>query len=139
MAKVSQIFVNLPVENLQRSIDFFTTLDFEFNPDFTDDTATCMIIGENMYAMLLVKPRFKEFIPTTEVSDAQSSTEVLVALQLDSREAVDEIVKKAVDAGGSTFREPEDHGFMYGHAFADPDGHRWEPFWMNPDAIPETA
>lgn len=138
MAKVNQIFVNLPVENLDRSVKFFKALGFEFNPAFTDETATCMIIGENMYAMLLVKSRFKDFIPTTEISDAQSTTEVLTALQLDSREAVDEIVSQAVAAGGSSFRPPEDHGFMYGHAFADPDGHKWEPFWMNPEAMPPT-
>jgi predicted lactoylglutathione lyase len=136
MTKVSQIFVNLPVENLNRSVAFFTELGFKFNPDFTDETATCMIIGENMYAMLLVRDRFKDFIPTTEISDAQTTTEVLTALQLESRAAVDEVVAKAVAAGGEIFRDPEDHGFMYGHAFADPDGHKWELFWMNPEGMP---
>ncbi|MGW8369272.1 MAG: VOC family protein [Gammaproteobacteria bacterium] len=139
MEKVSRIFVNLPVESLQRSIDFFTALGFEFDRQFTDDTATCMIIGENMYAMLLVRPRFKDFIATTEISDSRSSNEVLVALQLDSREAVDSIVSKAVHAGGNSYRPPEDHGFMYGHAFSDPDGHKWEPFWMDPEALPHAG
>ena len=121
----SQIFVNLPVADLEASIAFFTRLGFTFNPKFTDDTATFMIIGDNIFTMLLTRERFAEFTPLP-VSDAHAVTEVLVALALESREAVDAMVCKAVAAGGSTYNEPQDHGFMYGHGFQDLDGHIWE-------------
>ena len=129
-----QIFVNLPVKDLQHSIDFFTSLGFSFNPDFTDETATCMIVADNIFVMLLTEKRFKDFIPTTDISDAHKKTEVLLALSMESREEVDALVQKAVTGGGKTFRNPNDHGFMYEHAFADLDGHKWEAFWMNPEA-----
>lgn len=128
------IYVNLPVQDLRRAIDFFTQLGFAFNPQFTDDTATCMIIGENMCAMLLTADRFRGFAPNP-VGDAHKATEVLVALSLSNRAQVDELVRRAVAAGGRTFRAPEDHGFMYGHAFQDPDGHVWELFHMDMDAF----
>lgn len=120
-----QIFVNLPVADLQASIAFFTRLGFHFNPEYTDDTATCMIIGDNIFAMLLTRERFAEFTPLP-VSDAHAATEVLVALALESRGAVDTMVSEAVAAGGSTYNDPQDHGFMYGHGFQDLDGHIWE-------------
>ncbi|HEX5651651.1 MAG TPA: VOC family protein [Chitinophagaceae bacterium] len=132
----TKIFVNLPVRNLQRSIEFFTKLGFTFNPQFTDDKATCMIIGENIFAMLLVEERFKDFT-RKPISDASKTTEVLIALDAESREKVDEIVKKAVEAGGSIYAEPQDHGWMYGHSFADPDGHQWEILYMDESAIPQ--
>lgn len=134
MAK--KIFVNLPVKDLKRSIDFFTHLGFTFNPQFTDEQATCMIIGENIYAMLLVEERFSDFT-NKKISDAKSTTEVLIALDAESREDVDDMIRKAKEAGGSIYRQPEDHGWMYGHSFADPDGHQWEILYMDETALPQ--
>ena len=132
---VKQIFVNLPVADLKKSVVFFTALGFTFDPNFTNDDATCMIIGENMFAMLLVNSAFKTFTPKA-ICDAKNNTEVLVALALENRAAVDEMVCQAVIAGGSTYKEPRDHGFMYAHEFQDLDGHIWEPFYMEPNAKP---
>ncbi len=131
---VTNIFVNLPVKNLAKSIEFFTKLGFTFNPQFTDDSATCMIIGSNMFAMLLNEERFQGFAPKP-ISDAKKTTEVLLALSLESREEVAEMVKKAVAAGGSTYAEPQDHGFMIQHGFEDLDGHIWEVFFMDPSHV----
>jgi predicted lactoylglutathione lyase len=130
----TKIFVNLPVSNLKKSIEFFTKLGFTFNPQFTDETATCMIIGEDIFVMLLTKEKFKTFTPK-EIVDATKGTEVLVALSFESRERVDELVRQAVAAGGTTYNEPQDHGFMYSHGFQDLDGHIWEIFYMDPSAI----
>lgn len=127
---VSQIFVNLPVKELQRSVAFFTALGFTFNPRFTDDNATCMIVGENMFVMLLVERYFATFTKKP-VADAKQKTEVLVALALENREAVDAMLDKALAAGGSEALPAQDHGFMYQRSFADPDGHQWEPFHMS--------
>lgn len=129
----TQIFVNLPVGNLPKSIEFFTRLGFSFNPRFTDDTATCMIVDDNIFVMLLTEAKFKVFTPKP-ICDAKNSTEVLLALSRDSRAAVDDIVRKAVAAGGSTYNEPQDHGFMYAHGFQDLDGHIWEFMYMAADA-----
>jgi uncharacterized protein len=129
-----QIFVNLPVKDLNKSIEFFTKLGFTFNQQFTDENATCMIVGENIFAMLLVEEYFKTFTPK-EICDTSKSAEVLVALSFESRAEVDEIVGKAITAGGSTYKEPQDHGFMYQHGFQDLDGHIWEIFFMEPSAI----
>lgn len=126
-----QIFVNLPVKDLNKTIDFFTKLGFGFNPKFTDENATCMIIGENIFAMLLVEKFFKTFIPKKEISDPKKHTEVLVALSFERRAKVDEIIKKAVAAGGKEYRCTQDSGWMYGRAFEDPDGHIWEIFHMD--------
>jgi len=134
----TKIFVNLPVKNLQKSIDFFTRLGFSFNPQFTDETATCMIVSDDIFVMLLTHEKFKTFTPK-EICDSSTSTEVLVALSSEGRENVDETVRKAVAAGGSTYNEPQDHGFMYGHGFQDPDGHIWEVIYMEPTAIKQTA
>jgi predicted lactoylglutathione lyase len=132
----TKIFVNLPVKDLNKSIEFFTKLGFSFNPKFTDDKTTCMIIGENIFAMLLVEERFKDFNKKT-ISDAKKNTEVLIALDAESREKVDDIVKKAAEAGGSIYTEPQDHGWMYGHSFADLDGHQWEILYMDETAMPQ--
>ncbi|MDM4772878.1 VOC family protein [Solimonas sp. SE-A11] len=129
----TQIFVNLPVRDLPASVDFFKQLGFGFNNQFTDDTAACMVIGDNIYAMLLTEAKFQTFTPKP-ICDARKSTEVLVCLSRDSREAVDEMVKKAVSAGGSTYRPSQDHGFMYQHGFQDLDGHIWELIHMSPEA-----
>ena len=130
----TKIFVNLPVKNLTRSVEFFTKLGFTFNPQFTDETATCMIVAEDIFVMLLTEDKFKTFTPK-EICDATTSTEVLVALSAESREHVDAMVRTAVGAGGTTYNEPQDHGFMYGHGFQDLDGHIWEIFYMEPSAI----
>ena len=124
-----QIFVNLPVAKLQASIAFFTRLGFRFDPQFTDDTATCMIIDDNIFAMLLARDKFAGFTPLP-VSDARAATEVLIAVSLESREAVDAMVREAVAAGGSTYNDPQDYEFMYSHGFQDLDGHIWEPLYL---------
>jgi predicted lactoylglutathione lyase len=126
-----QIFVNLPVNDLSRSIEFFTKLGYKFNAQYTDETATCMIVSESIFVMLLTEAKFKTFTPKA-VSDARQSTEVLVCLTCASREGVDELVRKAIAAGGSTYAEAKDYGFMYQHGFQDLDGHLWELVWMNP-------
>ncbi|MCG8693695.1 MAG: VOC family protein [Minwuiales bacterium] len=130
----TKVFINLPVEDLGRSRAFFERLGFSFDDTFCDDTALAMTISEACFAMLLTREKFATFTPKP-VADAHKSSEVLNALQLESRAAVDRIVATALANGGTAVREPEDHGFMYGHAFADPDGHIWEPFWMNPEAM----
>lgn len=135
MAK--QIFVNLPVKDLNKRIKFFTKLGFKFNPRFTDENSTCMIIGENIFAMLLVEKFFKGFIPGKEITDTSKSKEVLLGITAESREEVDEMIDKAVAVGGKEYREPADHGWMYGRAFQDFDGHIWEVFYMDESQMPE--
>lgn len=121
----TQIYVNLPVKDLQKSIAFFTVLGFSFNPQFTDETATCMIVGENIFVMLLTEEKFASFTPKP-ICDAHKSTEVLICISVEIRARVDEMVKQAIAAGGSTYNQPQDHGFMYAHGFQDLDGHIWE-------------
>lgn len=128
-----KIFVNLPVANLQRSVEFFTRLGFSFNPKFTDENATCMIVSEDAYFMLLVEPYFKTFMKNS-ICDTKSSTEALFALSCESRAEVDEMLKKAVTGGGRPAMPAQDHGFMYSLSFYDLDGHHWEIFWMDPKA-----
>lgn len=130
----SKIFINLAVKDLKKSIDFFTTLGFSFNPKFTDEHATCMIIAENIFAMLVTEQRFKDFTKK-EICNAHKNTEVLIAIDVDNREKVDEMVKNAVGAGGTIYMEPQDHGWMYGRSFADLDGHQWEIMYMDENAI----
>jgi hypothetical protein len=132
----TKIFVNLPVEDLPKSIAFFTALGFTFNPQFTDESATCMIVAEDIYVMLLTHAKFRQFTPKP-ICDATKSTEVLVALGLQSRERVNELVRKAVAAGGTTYAEPQDYGFMWQHGFQDLDGHIWELFYMDQKAVPQ--
>ncbi|WP_288130709.1 VOC family protein [Microbulbifer sp.] len=129
------MFVNLPVADLGKSIEFFSQLGFEFNPQFTDDTATCMVVGESNFVMLLTREKFSSFTPGLEISNTRESAEVLVCLSAVSREEVDALLDKAIKAGGTSFREPEDYGFMYGRAFRDLDGHIWEFMWMDPAAV----
>ncbi|MFN8393707.1 MAG: hypothetical protein U0176_03440 [Bacteroidia bacterium] len=131
-------FVNLPVRDLQTSIQFFSALGFSFNPQFTDEKATCMIISEEAFVMLLVEPFFQTFTKK-RISNAFEATEVLVALSVDSREAVDTMVSQALAGGGSTYSDPMDLGFMYQRAFQDLDGHQWEVIWMDPNAAPPHA
>lgn len=127
----TQIYVNLPVKELKRSVDFFTGLGFSFNAEFTDDNATCMVVDENIYVMLLVEEFFQGFTPKA-VCDAHRSTEVLVCLSRASREDIHHMVEKAVAGGGKTPNPPKDYGFMYQHGFEDLDGHMWELVYMEP-------
>ena len=128
-----KLFVNIPVNDLQRSINFFETLGFRFNPQFTDATATCMLVGGDAYFMLLTRQRFSDF-SKRPTADPVRETGALFAVSVESRAEVDEVVKKAVAAGGSHAGEPFDHGFMYGWSFYDLDGYHWEVFWMDPSA-----
>jgi hypothetical protein len=130
----TKIFVNLPVKNLDRSVDFFTKLGFSFNAQFTDETATCMVVSEDIFVMLLTEAKFKEFTPNA-ICDATKSTEVLVCLSSETREEVDKMIRNAVAAGGTTYNEPQDYGFMYSHGFQDLDGHIWETMFMEPSAV----
>jgi uncharacterized protein len=128
-----KLFVNLAVRDLKKSKEFFSTLGFGFNPKFTDDNAACMVVSDEAFVMLLTEPFFKTFTKRGQC-DTTRHTEGLFALSCESREEVDRLVKKAVAAGGTHAMEPQDHGFMYGWSFYDPDGHHWEVFWMDPKA-----
>jgi predicted lactoylglutathione lyase len=112
-AMAAKIYVNLPVKDLNKSMEFFTKLDFKFNPQFTDETAACMIVSEDIFVMLLTRDKFKAFTPK-EICDATKNTEVLVCLSSESRDKVNDMVRKAVAGGGATYNEPQDHGFIYG-------------------------
>ncbi|WP_198420063.1 VOC family protein [Lysobacter enzymogenes] len=131
------MFVNLPVQNLDRSVAFFTALGYSFNPQFTDENATCMLLGENLFAMLLVRPFFQTFTQK-ELIDPQRQVQTLVALPLGSRAEVDALADKAVAAGAKA-HEPKDYGFMYQRAYDDLDGNTWEIFHMDPNAVPGDA
>ena len=130
----TKIFVNLPVKDLKRSMEFFTKLGYKFNPQFTDETAACMIVSEDIYVMLLTRAKFKEFTPK-EICDATKSTEVLVCLSRETRDAVNDMISKAVAAGATAYAEPKDYGFMYQHGFQDLDGHIWELIYMGPSVV----
>jgi uncharacterized protein len=134
-----QIFVNLPIKNMEKSQAFFKSLGFAFNPQFTNDQGACLVISEDHnYVMLLVESFFSTFIKKS-IADTSKTSEVLVCISCDSRAEVDELVKKAVAAGGKTLTAAQDHGFMYSHGFEDLDGHIWEPVWMDPNAAPPQA
>jgi predicted lactoylglutathione lyase len=128
-----ELFVNLPVRDLKRSMEFFAKLGFEFNPKFTDEKAACMIIGGGAYVMLLTHPFFAGFTKKT-ICDTTTQTAGIYAVSCASREAVDTMVKTALASGGTPALDPVDHGFMYNWSFCDPDGHHWEPLWMDPKA-----
>jgi predicted lactoylglutathione lyase len=133
-AKSRKIFVNLPVRDLKRSLDFFKHLGFVFNPQFTDDNAACMVVSEEGFVMLVTEAYFKTFTKQ-ELCDTKTYTEALVAVSCDNRAEVDELVAMALAKGGKPAMPPQDHGFMYGHSFYDLDGHHWEVIWMDPAAI----
>jgi uncharacterized protein len=124
-----QIYVNLPVKDLEASKRFFAELGFEFNPEFTDADAGCMVIDDNIFAMLLTEGRFRDFI-NGEIADATTTTEVLTALSAESKEGIDEMVARAIAAGGKPWKPTMDEGPMYGGSFQDPDGHVWELIYM---------
>ena len=130
----TQMYVNLPVKDLERSVDFFTRLGFGFNPQFTDSNATCMVINADSFVMLLVESFFKTFT-LKKICDANRQTEVLICLSCDSREQVTDMVGRAIAAGGTTHHPPQDHGFMYQHGFQDLDGHLWELMYMDAAAM----
>lgn len=125
-----QIYVNLPIKNMERSQAFFASLGFSFNPQFTNEQGACMVVADDIYVMLLVEPFFQTFT-AKPVADATKSTEVLVCLSCENRAEVDVLVAKARAAGGTVPRAPQDHGFMYGHGFEDLDGHHWELVHMS--------
>ena len=126
-----EIYLNLPVRDLERSRRFFSNLGFGFEPRFSDDNAACMIVNDEAFVMLLTQRFFKTFTKR-ELCDTGQYTEGLLALSCEDRAAVDEMVKTAIAAGGQHAMDPQDHGFMYGWSFYDPDGHHWEVFWMDP-------
>lgn len=129
-----KIFVNLPVNDLKKTMAFFSALGFEYNPQFCDDNAACMIISDEAFAMLLTRPFFAGFTENA-ICDTATHTEALIALSCESRAEVDELVAKAIAAGGRYAMKAQDHGFMYGWSFYDLDGHHWELVWMDPAAL----
>lgn len=131
---VQKIFVNLPVKDLNKTKEFFLKLGFECNPQFTNEQAACLVINDAIYVMLLVEEYFKTFTKK-EIADSSKSTEAILCLSVDSREKVDEMVSKALAAGGKPFYDAQDHGFMYGWSFQDIDGHLWELIYMEEDAV----
>jgi predicted lactoylglutathione lyase len=138
MANSRKIFVNVAVRDLKRSMEFFTKLGFEFNPRFTDDKAACLVLSEDGYVMLLGEPFFRTFT-RREICDTSRQTEAMLALSCASRAEVDDLVRKAIAAGGKHAMDPQDHGFMYGWSFYDLDGHHWEVLWMDPKVITKQA
>jgi predicted lactoylglutathione lyase len=131
---VSKIFVNLPVKDLDKSMAFFKALGFSFNPQFTDKTAACMVMSDDIYAMLLTHDKLREF-SKKQIADAHQTTEVLTALAVESRDKVNELADKALMVGGKEAYSPKDYGFMFTRSFEDPDGHIWEVFWMDPATV----
>ncbi len=132
---IRQIYVNLPIRDMARTRAFWGAMGFAFNPRFSNEQAACLVIAENIQAMLLTEPFFQGFTKLP-IADARQTTEVLLALACDSRAEVEELVARAVAAGATTPNAPMDHGFMFQHGFADPDGHQWEVFWMDEAAAP---
>jgi len=131
---ITKIFVNLFIKNLNKFVEFFTQLGFTFKSQFTDEPATCMIVAEDTFVMLLTEAKLKTFIPK-EICDATNCTEMFVCLTSESKEKVDEMISKAVAAGATAYNEPQDHGFMYGHGFQGLDGHIRKTIFMEPSAI----
>ncbi len=131
-----QVFINLPVKNLDKTIDFFTQLGYEFDAQFTNENATCMIVNDAISVMLLVEPFFQTFMKK-EVCDTARSAEMILALTVESRAEVDAYMDKVLRAGGKEPREATDHGWMYQRSFEDINGHLWEVFWMDPNGVPE--
>ena len=129
-----KIFINLPVKNLKKSMDFYAALGFTFNPQFTNESAACLVISEEIYAMLLSEKFFKTFT-TKEIVDASKSVEVILALSADSKEEVDLLVEKAMNSGGLVYNPTQDLGFMYSRSFQDVDHHLWEVFYMDPTHV----
>jgi hypothetical protein len=132
----TKIFVNLPVKDLARAVEFFTKLGYKFNPDFTDEKAACLVIGDNIYAMLLTEQFFKSF-NKKGIVNTKKDAEVMLALSVNSREEVDQMMEKVLAAGGTEPKKAEDYGWMYGRDFEDLDGHIWEVFYMDESKRPK--
>lgn len=132
--RTANIFVNLPVKDLKQTMDFFTGIGFEFNSQFTDENAACLVLGDNIFAMLLVEPYFGTFTKKP-IADARNTTEAILAISAESRAQVDDIVNKALASGARPSNPPQDHGFMYAWSFEDVNGHLWEVVWMDPSAV----
>lgn len=132
-----QTFVNLPVKDLPRATEFFTALGFSFDPQFTDENATRMIVSDETSVMLAVEPFFKSFIEPQDIADTSRSREVVLGLSAESKEQVDDLAEKALAAGGQSLGDPEDDGFMYMRGFRDLDGHQWSFIYMDMSAIPQ--
>jgi uncharacterized protein len=130
----TNIFVNLAVKDLAKSKKFWEALGYSFNKQFTDETAGSLVISENIYAMLLTEEKFKQFTKK-DLADSTKTTEAIIALSVDSKAEVDQMLEKVVEAGGKPYRDPENYGFMYSKSFEDLDGHIWEILWMDPDYI----
>jgi uncharacterized protein len=124
---IKQIFFNLPVADLPKSIAFFKALGFSLDPQMSDDAGACIVISDTISVMLATHTRFRDFTPKA-ICDTSKAVEVLLNLSCESREEVNSLVAKALAAGGSTYDKPEDLGFMYSHSFVDPDGHGWGIF-----------
>lgn len=130
----TQIFINLPVQDLEKSKTFYEQLGFSINPQFTDETAACVVISDTIHVMLLTHEKTREFT-SKEIANAHKTTEVLNALSVKSKEEVDEFMDKALNNGGSEAGKTQDLGFMYSRSFNDPDGHIWEVLWMDMEAV----
>ena len=133
---VKQIFINLPVKDLKKTVVFFKELGFEFNPQFTDENAACMMISKDIFSMLIVEKMFKSFTKK-KISDAKKSTEAIIGLAVNSKKEVDGMVDKAIRAGGNEPRKSLDHGWMYSRSFEDLDRHIWEIFYMDEKKMPK--
>lgn len=129
MAK--QIFINLPVKDLNRSMEFYSKLGYTFNPQFTDEKAACMLVGENIFCMLVVESYFSTFTEK-EIIDAHKQVETLIALSAKDRAEVDDHISKVTEAGGKVLDKTQDYGWMYYRAYLDLDGHHWEIVYMDP-------
>ena len=134
---INKVFINLPVKDLDKSMAFFKAIGFSFNPQFTDKTAACMVINDNIYAMLLTHNKVKEFT-NKPIADAHKTLEVLTALAVESKTKVNELADRAIKAGGTEAYSPKDHGFMFARSFEDPDSHIWEVFWIDPTRVQTT-
>lgn len=134
---ISNIFINLPVKDLDKSMAFFKAIGFSFNPQFTDKTAACLVMNDDIYAMLLTHNKVKEFT-NKPIADAHKTLEVLTALAVESKTKVNELADRAIKAGGTEAYSPKDYGFMFARSFEDPDGHIWEVFWMDPTRVQTT-
>jgi uncharacterized protein len=131
MSNLHKIFVNLPVKDLPSTMAFFKALGYSFNPQFTDENAACLVLGDDIFVMLLAEPFFKTFI-ARDIADTSRVAEMILSLSVDSRQAVDDLVSKALAAGGYPSKPANDLGFMYSWSFLDRDGHHWEVFYMDP-------
>lgn len=133
---IKQIFVNLPVKDLEKTKEFWIKLGFSFNPQFTDDKAASLVLGDNIFAMLITEPFFKTFIAKKEIADSSTVTEAIQAVSVESKEKVDELVDGAVAAGATKYKETDDYGWMYSRSFQDLDGHLWEILYINIKKVP---